>query len=38
MITNLGSSVLLNKINSPCQHLGKCTETSMENINTDVRT
>ena len=25
------------KTNSPCQHLSKCLENSMENMHTDVR-
>ena len=28
--------LLIVKHNSPCQHLGKCIENSMENIHTDV--
>ena len=35
MITNLRSSVLLT--NSPCQHLRKDKENSMENMHTDIR-
>ena len=33
----LHSENLLTQTNSPCQHLGKCTEKSMENMQTDVR-
>ena len=35
MITSIEALDCLS--NSPCQHLGKCKENSMENIHTDVR-
>ena len=35
MITSIEALDFLS--NSPCQHLGKCKENSMENIHTDVR-
>ena len=33
----LHSGNLLTQKNYPCHHLGKCTENSMENMQTDVR-